>query len=895
MTGPVMATSSLDALEPVVRRRLPHATNGPAAARARRFMTERVFESAQFGDIAFHEGGMWTEQTDRSRARYAHGFLWFTDWVAAAGDDADLAQTALELTRQWRAHADEWRSDPSSMAFHDETTAQRLTMHLAMMDAWSKHLDEGQLGELHEFLDQTADLLASDTFHAGLNNHGMFQDIAVVNWAGVATWESEELRQSLLATALGRLNAYFRHAFTAEGVHIEHAPNYHLMVSRQLMAHLEVLRAVDHVELTSFEDLLAGTLAYATHAVTPTGVYPPVSDTTVAPLAGGASSFGDDHFSYAATVGKRGVEPDTRTLVLPQSGYAIHRSAWGDPDATYVFFSSAYNGDYHKHADENSLFLRHERLDLISEAGPNGYNYGDPLTKYAYSQYAHSTLVVDGTSIPRTGGDLATVTMSVSSADDDGFTATGRNARLREGVVHERTVDVVDADGGPVIEVTDRITAPSPHAYELLWHAGEDLEVIPHGQGYEVHHHGTKVMDAWWQADVPTRTSVKKGVAGRKPLGWRFPAMGQHEPNDVAVVSFAGTHVQIRTSIRLHDFTYRDRGVGPRSGWRRFESEVGVNHLRTKGRTQRRLVVAFTSMHQRGDFTYNYKPVIDAAEAEALYILDDFGDQGAYYLQDHGDRAIFRSVQALIRRTLEQLGLTPDDLVCVGSSKGATAALMHGMALGAGDIFVGGPQTLIGNFVAKPHPNVLEFMTGGTSEENIEELNRALYDLASDNLGLWRNSRITVLVGDKDHHYKGHVLPFIEHVQALGGTPSLVTLPGLTHGDFGPAYRDALASHLAQVLHGDSTPTDADLLVIQAAAESGGVTARVVQGSWREYSARLFRGGDHVATVAYGPRREFVFEGLSPGRYRVRVFGRGGADDQPVALTSNWVVVPAGG
>ncbi|WP_165490157.1 heparinase II/III domain-containing protein [Propioniciclava sinopodophylli] len=883
-----LMTRITEELRQVVTRRLPRGDSASSAAKVKRFLQEGVIESPRNGDLDYSGGALWEATSDRSRDRFVHAFLWLTDWPATVQKDARAARAAFEQTMSWRRMAREWRDDAGSLAFHDETTAQRLIMHLAVMGGQREWLEHSQIVELQAFLDETAALLLDDTFHAGLNNHGMFQDIAVVDWAAMASWVDEDTRGRALEVAVGRLNAYFRHAFTAEGVHVEHAPSYHLMVVKQLSAHLEVLRAVDHPSLPEFERLLASTVAYATHAVTPQGSYPPISDTTVMPLAGQAGSLGDAEFDFAATAGRAGREPSARTMVLPESGYAIHRSAWADPDATFVYFSCAYNDAYHKHADENGLFLRHKGLDLISEAGPFGYNYEDPLTRYGYSQYAHSTLVVDRASIPRHGGPKTAVSMHAHAHSGPGFRVTGRNERMA-GVVHDRTVQVTETDGLPRISVRDEIASGIRHHYELLWHVGPGLEVVLHGHGYELHREGVKVMDAFFSADVALRVSRRKGVGGRTPEAWRFPSMGQAEPSDVVVVEFEGESCSVATEIRLADFTYRDRKVGGRDGWLRSEGEVGLNYLRVAGRTRDKLVVAFTSLHQVGDFTYNYKPTLDAAQVEALYILDDFGDQGSYYLQDHGDRRIFRSVQALIRAVLKELALTPDDLVFVGSSKGATAALIHGMSIGAGSIFVGGPQTRIGSFLAKPHPNVLQFMTGGTSEEHVRALDAVTFDIARDTIDQWRDSTITVLVGDRDHHYKGHVLPFTEHVRGLGATIDLVTLPGHTHGTFGPAYRDALATYLSSTVAG--TGSSSGRLVVSASAGPGEVVGLVLDGGWPQYAARLFRGPEQVAALSYGPRRPLTFTGLPAGRYRVRVFARSEAGQPAAAQTTGWVEV----
>ncbi|MEO5983776.1 MAG: heparinase II/III family protein [Pedococcus sp.] len=894
-------------LADLVRNRLPLGKSAQSLARAERFMRDDIIESPQFGDIPFDDGRLWVTEADRSRARYAHGFLFLADWptfIASSTDPPSIARRALALAQRWEQDFPQGSTD-STMAYHDEATAQRLTVHLALLPVFEEHLDPDDVAWFHAFLDRTAALLVRDDFHAGVNNHGMFQDLALVNYAALAAWREDGDRCALLEVALRRLKTYFVACFTDEGVHVENTPTYHVMVARHVRSHAEALQVIHHEDAPVFEELMGELSTYATHAIMPNGIFPPVSDTQQVSLVGAATSvFTDPEFMYAATQGRSGRQPADRVLVLPHSGYAIYRSAWGDPGATYVYFHAAFNNGYHKHADENSFVMRSGGVDLISEAGPYGYNYQDPLTRYGYSQFAHNTLVVNGVSIPRTGNDMDAVTMNADAVRADGFTVTGRNARLDD-TVHERTLTIEEVDGTPRIDVLDTITreSESDARYELLWNVGAETEVVVHGHGFELFHQGTKVMDAMFHAEVPLSVSVRRAQTKPTYLGWRFPRFGQVEPADVVRVAFRGGSTQVRTTLRLTDFSYRDRGLAdPRQQWHHYEQAVGLNYKQVDATSEvgaRRLVVVFTAIHQPGDFTYNYRATVDQTPFHALYLLDDFGDQGAYYLQDHGDRGIFDTVQSLISTTLVRLGLTPSDLVTVGSSKGGTAALIHGLAAGAGHIFVGAPQTRIGSFVAKPHPNLLELMTGGTGPEQVAELDKALYDLAVDVLRPDPQGRgsgqplVSIVVGDADHHYKRHVLPFVEHLRRLGNDPTVVVLPGLRHADIGAVYRESLRTFLTSLAEQEPGPVDASPrpLAIMATRSGDGVTALALGGGWERYAGRLFRDTKQVGSLPYSSSPHLTWSNLPPGRYRVRVFARNGEDTEPTARTTDWVVI----
>ena len=153
--------------------------------------------------------------------------------------------------------------------------------------------------------------------------------------------------------------------------------------------------------------------------------------------------------------------------------------------------------------------------------------------------------------------------MTADEVRDDGFTVTGRNARLPD-TVHERTLSVEEVEGNPRIEVVDTITrtAGGDAAYELLWNIGRDVDVVAHGHGFELHHRGTKLLDAMFSAEVPLDVRVHRGQTKPTHLGWRFPKFGLVEPADVVRVAFRGGSTTVRTSLRLADFHYRDRGAG---------------------------------------------------------------------------------------------------------------------------------------------------------------------------------------------------------------------------------------------------------------------------------------------------------------------------------------------
>lgn len=544
----------LERLAGVVAARLPR-TDAPAShARAEFFFETGGIDSVQYGRIADIRL-TWAAQDERSKGRFLHGFLYLPDldlYLRQTNGGPEAAGRVFMLLKDWSARFP-LGHETATMAYHDETTAQRV-IHLLAILPQLQSIPSGDREFIHRLLDKTADLLASEAFHAGHNNHGMFQDIALLTYAALAHWGDQTIRQRYVEVADQRLMTYFRDSFTSEGVHIENAPNYHVLVARYLKEHRDLVAAVGGDHADELDILLRGATEYATHAVMPTGSFPLISDTQPTHLPSVARDvFDDPGFLYAATGGTQGAPPRSRVLTLPNSGYAIYRSAWGDPDAAFVLFQAAYNSGYHKHSDDNSLWIRHAGKDLLCEAGPNGYEYQNPLTQYAYSQFAHNTVIAGGRSTRRHDGNLDGVTMVAHESGPEGFTVTGHNARL-SGAVHERTVSVHDAfDQDLVVSVEDRLRSDQVRRFQILWNVGEGLDVRPRAQGFDLALGTRRLLSLEFVADVPVRMSTHTGETDPEHLGWRFPRFGVAQPSPVVCLTFSAQNAQVSTVIRLCD------------------------------------------------------------------------------------------------------------------------------------------------------------------------------------------------------------------------------------------------------------------------------------------------------------------------------------------------------
>lgn len=874
-----------------VERGLPNGKSEISKNKVKKYLNENLIVAGRFGDLDFNSGLVWEVVSDRSAARYLHGLLFLSDWVESIKIDKTgvTAQAAFLLIDTWRVLQEPQSKKQHPMAFHDETTAQRLRNLVAVYSPLKNYLSEVQLSVLRSLMSRTAKLLSMDDFHATGNNHGMFQDLSLRDYSVIARWESDDVRYNYLQLSNQRLNEYFTASFTSEGVHSENTPTYHLMISRHLAEHVHFLNIFKEFGYAHLSQLLAGASRYATHAIMPNGMFPPISDTKQLPLKNHVGRIYDDScFDYSASLGVEGTEPHERVALFPESGYAIYRSSWQNADAFYVMFQSAYNSGYHKHSDDLSLFIMGKGIDIISEAGPYGYNYKEPLTIYGYSQYAHNNVVVNGKSVRRTDDQQSTVSMSVGSISDSGFTVTGKTGRL-DRTLHSRTVSIQEIDGFPEIDVFDSLESESNSSYEMFWNLGVDIEVVIHGQGFELFYRGKKVMDALIEASVATRVSLHEGEMGRRPLGWTFPSFGESVPSKVLRVKFAGRAAEVKTKFRTSNFNFRDRGLNvAENDWKRSNSSPSLNyHLKRSSAENKPLIVVFSAINPVGDFTYNYKTTLDRFDVNVLYILDDFGDQGSYYMQDHSDTGIFQSVQDLISQVIAVLGIDMSKVTAIGSSKGGTGALIHGIAAGVGHIFIGAPQVRLGYFLSKPHPNIVRFMTKRNAVAPLDDLDAIVPNvLRSNDI----RSSVHLVVGEADHHFRHHAIPLRDEMAALGYSLDLKVVPGTPHAEIGRTFREYLG-RLLPCLIAETFVSISQLETTLVNPVPGSLHLSFATPVGCSVYFKVYLGREIVAERGYSAVGDFQWYGLAPGRYRVRVFVREDSTKKVVAFSTDRVQV----
>ena len=519
-------------------------------ARTRFLRDQEIFCDGRYRPL---EGDMvWRHRRTRSLARHLHAWTFYYH-LRPFGEEHDrqILDLLIRILREWRAVVG---LPPTRipMSYHDETTAQRTIALTCLIKDYAELLTSAQRDTVLEIIREGAALLVSEEFHSSGTNHGMYQDLALL--AAAPFLEDGERTAEL---AHSRLTDYFEMSFTGDGIHREQSPEYHCLVTSHIRRYVQAIADERPETATRLRRLLESAEPYALLSISPLGAFAPVSDVTSTPVlaTGYARSFSSEEYRFAVTQGSQGNPPSLHQLIAEDTGVAVYRADWRDPDSLYLYFSAAYNADYHKHSDDLSLYLVHRGLELIREAGPNGYQMEDPYTVYAFSSFAHNTLIVDGAGLPRIEPDAQHKVglVSVPTRSGTPFAVRGRQSRFT-GVEHQRQVSVHQPkrQGSQSVRIEDTITAEQLHDYDLLWHFGP--EVVAELDGTTVRiadRHGSAVATMRFTSQTQLTLSMVRGQTEPQIQGWYFPQMGRPMPAQTVIVSLSASDAIVHTDIDL--------------------------------------------------------------------------------------------------------------------------------------------------------------------------------------------------------------------------------------------------------------------------------------------------------------------------------------------------------
>ncbi|OUX90687.1 MAG: hypothetical protein CBC03_04845 [Pseudoalteromonas sp. TMED43] len=161
-------------------------------------------------------------------------------------------------------------------------------------------------------------------------------------------------------------------------------------------------------------------------------------------------------------------------------------------------------------------------------------------------------------------------------------------------------------------------------------------------------------------------------------------------------------------------------------------------------------------------------------DANVVHIADNFGAFGCYFLAISRDESINQAFCALVHKIREELGVPLESTYFVGTSKGATTAIIASLSEGGGTVIAGEPQIKLGDFVY--HDNwqsslsssaLSQVIAGRIDDGEREYLNELVEKAIKRNASDYRGN-IEILYGEKTGYHWRH----LRHLEPYFATTS---------------------------------------------------------------------------------------------------------------------------
>ena len=395
------------------------------------------------------------------------------------------------------------------------------------------------------------DYLSDDNNIKSHSNHGFYQ--ALGQFFAAARYSHFEYLSVFQKQAADRLLHMIGRHFSAEGVHLEHSPEYHYSLTRAIATLNQPDLTAKTLSLRKQLDSLCNVLAWM---IMPNRTIANFGDSDRIDFKRRNALFGCTEFlDYAISAGGDGMPESRRLAVFPDGGLAVVRSDWaGGEDfreAAYLAQTAAFHSRVHKQADDLSFVWYDQGTDILIDAGRYGYLgrtekgsdlwkqgfwYSDPKRVYVESTRAHNTVELDGRSFDRKGSKPYGSALERWGETGDGLFFIETHARQFRTMRHARLLVLKPHDWLLVFDwVWDN--EKKSHDYRQWFHFAPDLTVTPSGRSLVVS--GQDLDSELKVLSLLPGPSVSAPVRGQEEpslLGWWSEMGGQFEP--VTSVSF---------------------------------------------------------------------------------------------------------------------------------------------------------------------------------------------------------------------------------------------------------------------------------------------------------------------------------------------------------------------
>jgi hypothetical protein len=291
-----------------------------------------------------------------------------------------------------------------------------------------------------------------------------------------------------------------------------------------------------------------------------------------------------------------------------------------------------------------------------------------------------------------------------------------------------------------------------------------------------------------------------------------------------------------------------------------FKCSKNIRYIFEEGLFNRdKLVIVFSAFNSNKTSQYNYLRAMGKYDCNKLFILDDYGVGGTYYLGRNGE--IESSVSALINHFVAKLNIRLSEVIAIGSSKGGSAALYFGLKYSLGTVISGGFQTRIGDYLSKAAPETMEYMVGEINDASILKLNSLHEKIVQNKNNL---TKLYLHGGKGDWHYLKSMKPFINYLEKNEIRYDLDLQDYESHNDVGDHFINYLDLVLSKELY---MPGEIVLL-----KEKDELVCTCPYSSDLQYAFYIFKNGELVDKKWYTPNNILRYKITGLGTYQVAYF-----------------------
>lgn len=142
-----------------------------------------------------------------------------------------------------------------------------------------------------------------------------------------------------------------------------------------------------------------------------------------------------------------------------------------------------------------------------------------------------------------------------------------------------------------------------------------------------------------------------------------------------------------------------------------------------------------------------------------IYVKDDYGLVGCFYLGLNGKFDVESAVEEFIRRTIKEKGILLKNVIFYGNSKGGYAALDFGFKIGGGNICAAVPQYDLYSFVTKYKPH-LKYIFSTDEAVNTQTIYKEHLEKVIVN-SVVEVREVAIITSHNDNTYAEHIPPLL--------------------------------------------------------------------------------------------------------------------------------------